>query len=562
MIRPENPTKPDYEFINWYLDQAHTQIFDFNTEIISNITLYAKWQVQVVTPTKPFDKDALNELFGFDIYALLPSISSNEVSIYDDSIEGILDIYIDIFDWNEDAATQYSNALDEKLTYDEKTEYWILNETYFVSVYLDDQTYEQAVYGINIFNKSLLPAEKSEIDGDQINDIFGFDIYALLPQIVSNTYTIENLSDDDKYLVYINLPDWSDQDFNTYADALDKLGYTYDENEYTWTIENIWVVYFEEDDLGNLSFGIEGKKEIITKPTIDDVINSISLPSSTTQNLVLPTTSTVENALLSWASSNESVIGTSGIVVRGISDIEVVLTLTVTLNNEIKTKIFEVIVLKEGSVEPIIHTLSFDSNGGSFVSPIEVKDNEVAPKLTIPTKNGYTFVGWYIDLELEHLFDSQKPVKQDDTLYAKWQQEAVTENKATLLYGNAKYQDGVAVSTSHKTFMGTTNITAQTVTAQNVYWESGDNALRLGSSKNLGTLEFVFQSEVKINKIVVKASQYDSGVSLKIGDKTYSMTSEATDYTYSFDTPVTSFKLEGIGKRVQIISITIYYGSK
>lgn len=41
--RPLPPTKDGFAFIDWYTDNTLEQVFDFNTSITSNITLYAKW---------------------------------------------------------------------------------------------------------------------------------------------------------------------------------------------------------------------------------------------------------------------------------------------------------------------------------------------------------------------------------------------------------------------------------------------------------------------------------------------------------------------------------------
>ncbi len=37
--------KYGFEFIDWYLDEEYNNVFDFNTPIIDNITLYAKWEI-------------------------------------------------------------------------------------------------------------------------------------------------------------------------------------------------------------------------------------------------------------------------------------------------------------------------------------------------------------------------------------------------------------------------------------------------------------------------------------------------------------------------------------
>ena len=45
VTRPTDPTKSGYDFVNWYSDPELENVFDFDTTITSNITLYAKWAV-------------------------------------------------------------------------------------------------------------------------------------------------------------------------------------------------------------------------------------------------------------------------------------------------------------------------------------------------------------------------------------------------------------------------------------------------------------------------------------------------------------------------------------
>ena len=44
-IKPENPSKENATFVNWYKDEALTTVFDFDNEVINEDTIiYAKWQ--------------------------------------------------------------------------------------------------------------------------------------------------------------------------------------------------------------------------------------------------------------------------------------------------------------------------------------------------------------------------------------------------------------------------------------------------------------------------------------------------------------------------------------
>lgn len=47
--RPENPTKLGYTFENWYLDEDLTTVYDFSTQATSDITVYAKWDINQYT---------------------------------------------------------------------------------------------------------------------------------------------------------------------------------------------------------------------------------------------------------------------------------------------------------------------------------------------------------------------------------------------------------------------------------------------------------------------------------------------------------------------------------
>ncbi len=67
------------------------------------------------------------------------------------------------------------------------------------------------------------------------------------------------------------------------------------------------------------------------------------------------------------------------------------------------------------------HTVTFNSNGGSAVTPQTVNDGALATEPTPePTKSGYLFGGWYSDIGLTTAYNFNTPVTADITLYAKW----------------------------------------------------------------------------------------------------------------------------------------------
>jgi uncharacterized repeat protein (TIGR02543 family) len=44
VVKPTNPTRDGYEFVNWYSDSSLTTTYNFSTVVTSNMTLYAKWE--------------------------------------------------------------------------------------------------------------------------------------------------------------------------------------------------------------------------------------------------------------------------------------------------------------------------------------------------------------------------------------------------------------------------------------------------------------------------------------------------------------------------------------
>jgi len=70
-----------------------------------------------------------------------------------------------------------------------------------------------------------------------------------------------------------------------------------------------------------------------------------------------------------------------------------------------------------------VHTVAFDSKGGSGVEDVTVADGEMLEKPVNPTKSGYRFKGWFTDAELDEKYDFDTPVTSSFTLYAKWQKK-------------------------------------------------------------------------------------------------------------------------------------------
>lgn len=73
------------------------------------------------------------------------------------------------------------------------------------------------------------------------------------------------------------------------------------------------------------------------------------------------------------------------------------------------------------------YTVTFDTQGGSKISSTTVNHNATVDEPEAPTKEGYTFDGWYTDKDCTEPYDFDTKVTQNITLYAKWIEEGPTE---------------------------------------------------------------------------------------------------------------------------------------
>ena len=67
------------------------------------------------------------------------------------------------------------------------------------------------------------------------------------------------------------------------------------------------------------------------------------------------------------------------------------------------------------------HTLTFETNGGSAIDPVTVRHGNAVARPADPTKDKYTFIGWYVDPEFTEEYDFATVLEADKTIYAKFE---------------------------------------------------------------------------------------------------------------------------------------------
>ncbi|NME71459.1 T9SS type A sorting domain-containing protein [Flammeovirga aprica] len=112
-------------------------------------------------------------------------------------------------------------------------------------------------------------------------------------------------------------------------------------------------------------------------------------------NVTLPTTTTM-GGTVTWASTNEAVIATSGTVVRGTEDQTITLTATLSLQGEEGTKTFELTVLKEEETEtPVEELLQEASDALNITYAEDDHAASVTQNIMLPTSSLHeTTVSW------------------------------------------------------------------------------------------------------------------------------------------------------------------------
>lgn len=74
------------------------------------------------------------------------------------------------------------------------------------------------------------------------------------------------------------------------------------------------------------------------------------------------------------------------------------------------------------------HRVKFDAQGGSATGDQTLASGSTVAKPADPTRDGYTFAGWYTDEACTKAYDFSAAVTADMTLYAKWTKKAADNN--------------------------------------------------------------------------------------------------------------------------------------
>lgn len=168
---------------------------------------------------------------------------------------------------------------------------------------------------------------------------------------------------------------------------------------------------------------------------------------------------------VTWTSSAPETISADGTVTQpdytGDSDVPVTLTAAISKGDVSDTKSFSLMV----KIKLLEQTVTFVSNGGSSLDPQTVYWGRLIEEPEAPTKVGFSFEGWYTDIELINQWDfANDYVDGDITLYAKWGdgytisfdgKEGIIQGPTTFTAGyGVQYGTLAATARAGHTFLG------------------------------------------------------------------------------------------------------------
>ena len=160
------------------------------------------------------------------------------------------------------------------------------------------------------------------------------------------------------------------------------------------------------------------------------------------------------------------------------------------------------------------YRVKFDSNGGTSVKTQTVEEGDRAQEPNDPTRNGYTFLGWYLN---GRKFSFNTRIYEDITLEAKWEKEEVKYNTYCKIE-NKTYYSGSYVSANQDTWSYSWTV----------------NFYDLGNVKNLVVTDVGYLTTLSMYNKVYN-NRYDQGIDMAGGDDSASVaiTSGSMLRTYS-----------------------------
>jgi uncharacterized repeat protein (TIGR02543 family) len=204
--------------------------------------------------------------------------------------------------------------------------------------------------------------------------------------------------------------------------------------------------------------------------------------------------------------------------------------------------------------EALDFTITFIENGGSEVTNIVAPYNSSISEPDNPIKEGFTFDGWYEDIELTVPFVFTNMPLNGKTLYAKWNEIIGTNYSVSFDIDIASYSDPASVLVAE-------NSTVDEPTSANAkyVWYSDSNRTLLFDFNTLITSDITLYGKVFMKDLII--SEYIEGSSNNKYIEIYNGTGQDVDlsdyqlilYANGSNTPTNTETLTGTLAHGQVV---------
>ena len=414
------PTKNRFEFKGWYKDSTFTTPVDYSTKVVSDMTLYAKWQEKyfVVSFNPDNDTRVFTEIVEENNFAVKPSSPEK--------------IGYSFLDWvtEDDVEFDFNTPITTNLKLKAK---YVLNEDDYCIVTFDT------------CGGSSVPARLA-YKGEPIS----------LPLSVKSGYILDGWYRDSEYTTEFTSSSEVNDSITLYAKWVAAEG------------ENYYTVVFNPDN-GSLAFTENVRdNKLAIKPSspekagytflnwVDEDGNTFDFNTPITKNINLKATY-IETDDTKYVVSFEANGGTTipAIVVEPNSKISLPLSTrygyilegwytdsNFTTEFTKDTIVNQSIVLYAKwriSTDGLFYTVTFNPNNGEAPFDAIAERNKKIAKPENPVRDGYTFVCWDLD---DEAFSFNTLITENITLVARWRHD---ENPETCIVTFATY-DGSLVN--------------------------------------------------------------------------------------------------------------------
>jgi uncharacterized repeat protein (TIGR02543 family) len=403
---PTAPTRVGYTFGGWYSDVGLTSAYTFSTMPAENITIYAKWNVVVVQSTMSFESNG-----GSVVASITQNVGSTVVAPTQPTRTGYT-----FGGWYSDIGltTTYSFTTmpAQNITLYAK---WTVNQ-YTITFNSNGGSAVTAItqnFGTTVTAPTAPTREGYTFDGwfsnAELTSAYTFTTMpaqniTLYAKWAVNQYTITFNSNGGSAVTAIT------QNFGTVVlapTAPTREGYTFD----GWFSNTELTTAYAFTTISAQNITLYAKW-IVNQYTITFNSNGGSAVTAITQNfgsaVTAPTAPTREGYTFDgWFSNTEL---TTAYAFTTISAQNITLYAKWTVNQ---------------------YTITFNSNGGSAVAVITQNFGSAVTAPTAPTREGYTFDGWFSNAELTTAYAFTTMPALNITLYAKW-----TVNQYTITFNS------------------------------------------------------------------------------------------------------------------------------